>query len=364
MAIVAGTAIPTPTATFSTSANAVRGYVAATLENLAKTGVVATYANADFFNYYNNLGFVEVETPSTWGIQFNTSEVSHDGAELYITNDFAAPKQTKPSLGRTGYITPGEHQNGVTFSHADMVRNAKQGEEFFRYYVERTYVLGAHMLVKKFQQYFRTELLNKAFEASIADGGTNKYVWADGKPLISASHAYVNGVTYDNHINLPVATEANVIAALDALRARIADIKGSDGYEMGGEITDVIVRKGTALESILFKLAQVSNTAAFSQGIVTVKSGATATYPTVTSEINIYPGAFRVISVTGFNASELLAFNANTMNKPVKVLLAESINALEPIGDRNGSLSTTWKMMAEIGIVNEPNTLFGIKEII
>lgn len=355
MTITAGQTIASGQGSNTTANHSVMNVAAATVANLAKTGVVTNYLRADAYKYFERLGLVDVKRPATWGLQFNTAEVSKDGAVFGMT-EFADGKMSMPSVGVEGYITPVKAGTSVIFSDTEMLREAKQGEEYFKTYVAEKYTLQGHMLAKKIQNQFLTEVLNKAF-----DSGSD-YTW-DSRALISASHAYTNGVTYNNLINLPVTTDAEVETAFDTLRARVADLSGSDGYPLGGRITDVIVKKGSALAKRVRKLAQVADSAAFAAGIVTAEGAASVTLPTTSDDINIYSGTFNVVEVTGFNDSELLAFDRTAMKKPIVVIVTQDITAGPMIDFLNGSIGYHWTWFGEFGIVNEPNTVFGIKDV-
>ena len=278
---------------------------------------ILKYMTVPIFNFENTSEFQEI---------FTSTEGLTGSKEL---TESETPPTLKLEDGYAVTLTDKRFGGAIEVTETDTVR-MKDSTTLIDKYIQRQ----RNQLLKNNRHLFLRNvynLLNDAFT-----GAT--YLAPDGDALISDSHTWNSGGTFDNK-----STAALTQTAWDALMEYGGAFTDPAGEEWPIDFDTIIVKKGSANETMAKKL--------FAFGI----------NPTAINDINIYEGTVRIIATPYITTANKLCWFAldSKMESPLYVGINKMPGLNEPIRQNNEAIRTNCTGYYKVGINNMPFCIYG-----
>lgn len=275
---------------------------------------------------YKDSRIFDFETTSEFQEIFTSTEGLSGSREL-------GEAETPPTLAlEDGYsvtLTDQRFGGAIEVTETDRIR-MKDNTTMIDKFLQRQ----RNQLLLDNQNLFLTNvfgLLNDAFDG-------NTYLAPDGDPLISDSHTWASGGTFDNK-----GTAALSQTAMDAVVQYGGAFTDPAGKPMPIDFDTIIVKKGSANAIMARKL--------FASGIT----------PTAVNDINIYEGQYTIIEtpyITAANANYWFVMSSKLMS-PLYVGINKMPSLNEPIRQNNEAIRTNATGFYKVGINNMPFAIWG-----
>lgn len=342
---------------YTSAANSYNTTIAATIEELGREGIDRTYLARGIDEYMGRVPFVEIVRDNNWLHQFTSIEDGASGATWGL-GEYAVGNLATVEKGYVTTVIPVKQNANALFSQEEMVRNSSVTDQHFKMFIAEKVMKAMRDLADLVNDRFRNEILNKVdvdaagnytTTGGAAAGGANTYLCADGQPLLSATHAYNNGIyTFSNLIGPSVALDET---ALDSLRALEAGMQDSSGRRpLKYAYNTLIVAMGSTYEKNAIQLTGAADGMALARAHVAQAGAKTQDlYPVTNGQINIYQGSMTVVSVKGMDSNLWIAVD-QTKEKPVKFYVTEDVYAAEKVHHENGAVLHPFFMFSEFHI--------------